>query len=35
MPIQSIVNGALIIRVKEQYWAFQSPREQAEYLQNK
>jgi hypothetical protein len=35
MPIQSIVNGALIIRVKDQYWAFQSPREQAEYLQNK
>ncbi len=22
-------------RVKDQYWAFQSPREQAEYLQNK
>jgi hypothetical protein len=35
MPIQSIVNGALIIRVNEQYWALQSPREQAEYLQNK
>ncbi len=34
MPIQSIVNGALIIRVNEQYWALQSPREQAEFLQN-
>ncbi len=35
MPIQSIVNGALILRVNEQYWALQSPREQAEYGQNK
>ena len=34
MPISSIVNGALIVRMKEHYWAMQSTREQAEYLQN-
>ncbi len=34
MPISSIVNGALIVRMKKHYWAIQSPREQAEYLQN-
>jgi len=34
MPVQSIVNGALILRTNELYWAFQSPREQAEYLHN-
>jgi len=34
MPVKSIVNGALIIRMDEQHWAFQSPREQAEYLHN-
>lgn len=34
MPISSIVNGALIVRMNEHYWALQSPREQAEYLQN-
>ena len=35
MPTSSIVNGTLIIRMNEHYWALQSPREQAEYLQNK
>ncbi len=34
MPISSIVNGALIIRMDDHYWALQSPREQAEYLRN-
>ena len=34
MPISSIVNGALIIRMNDHYWAMQSPREQAEYLEN-
>jgi hypothetical protein len=34
MPISSIVNGALIIRMNDHYWALQSPREQAEYLEN-
>ncbi len=34
MPISSIVNGALIVRMEEHYWAMQSTREQAEYLQN-
>jgi hypothetical protein len=35
MPASSIVNGTLILRMNEHYWALQSPREQAEYLQNK
>jgi len=34
MPISSIVNGALIVRMEEHYWAMQSTREQAEYLLN-
>lgn len=34
MPISSIENGALIIRMNDHYWALQSPREQAEYLKN-
>ena len=34
-PASSIVNGTLILRMNEHYWALQSPREQAEYLQNK
>ena len=34
MPASSIVNGTLIVRMNEHYWAMQSPREQAEYLQN-
>ena len=34
MPTSSIVNGTLILRMNDHYWAMQSPREQAEYLQN-
>ena len=34
MPISSIENGALIIRMNDHYWALQSPREQTEYLKN-
>ena len=35
MPASSIVNGTLILRMNEHYWAMQSPREKAEYLQKK
>ena len=35
MPASSIVNGTLILQMNEHFWALQSPREQAEYLQNK
>ncbi len=34
MPANSILNGALIIRMNDQYWAMRSPREKAEYLHN-
>ena len=34
MPAHSIRNGALIMKRNEYYWALQSPREEAEYLQN-
>jgi carboxypeptidase C (cathepsin A) len=35
MPASSIVNGTLILQMNEHFWALQSPREHAEYLQNK
>ena len=35
MPASSIVNGTLILQMNEHLWALQSPREHAEYLQNK
>jgi hypothetical protein len=35
MPIQSIRNGALIIKRNEYFWALQSPREEREYLKNR
>ena len=35
MPVQSIRNGALIIKRSESFWALQSPREEREYLKNR
>jgi len=35
MPVQSIRNGALIIKRNEDFWALQSPREEREYLKNR
>ena len=35
MPVQSIRNGALIIKRNESFWALQSPREEREYLKNR
>jgi hypothetical protein len=35
MPVQSVRNGALIIKRNEDFWALQSPREEREYLKNR
>ena len=35
MPVQSIRNGALIIKSNEDFWALQSPREESEYLNSR
>jgi hypothetical protein len=35
MPVQSIRNGALIIKFNEYFWTLQSPREETEYLKNR
>ena len=32
MPAHAILNGALIVPHKDQFWALQSPREQEQYL---